>query len=81
MRPSAALHNLDFGWGQVVEGVNQAVDFAVGGLDLALEHGALGWGLGGGELAVEREHALDQGDDLVVALDVGGVMRNYNWNW
>ena len=45
----------------------------VGGVDLALQDAAFGGGLCGGKLLVQAEHALDQGDHAVVALDVGGV--------
>jgi hypothetical protein len=61
------FHDIDLLLGQPVELVDQGVDLGVVGGDLALEQGGLGGGFGGGALAVQAEHALDQGDHVVVA--------------
>ncbi len=63
------LHYLNFLLGQIVQLVHQAVN----GLDLALEDGFGLRGFGAGELFVQLQHALHQGDHLVVAGFVSGV--------
>ena len=51
------FHNGDLFLGQIIQPVDQAVDTAVGDLNLALEHG-LGRGrLGGGQFLVQGQHA------------------------
>ena len=61
------FHYFNFLLGQIVQLVHQAVDLAGGGLDLALEHGFGLRGFGPGELFVQLQHALYQGDHLVGA--------------
>ena len=69
------LDDGDFVLGEIVEFVNEGVDLAVGGLDLAPVEGAVVGDGGGGELLVEVEHAPDEGDQTVVAGDVCGVVK------
>ena len=69
----SSLHNLDLLLGEAVEGVDELVELVVGGGDLALEHGLLVGGIGGGESLVEVEHGLDQVHHLVVPGLVGGI--------
>lgn len=58
---------LDLFLRQSVQLVNQAVNLPICGLDLALEMVALVIAFGGGELLVQVEHGLYQGDHAVVA--------------
>ena len=58
---SIFLYDPDLLLRQAVEVVNQAVDPAVGGGDLALEVGLFVFRPGGGELPVEGNHLFDQG--------------------
>jgi len=58
---------------KTIEVVDEAVDPAVGGVDLALEVFLLVGGTGGGELPVESKHLFDQGDHPVVPLPVRRV--------
>lgn len=55
----------DFGGGEVVELIDELVDLAVGGFDLALEDGVGVAGFGGGELGVEVERHLDTHRDAL----------------
>ncbi len=74
-RVSGALHNADFFRGQFVEFIHQRVDLLIGGVDLALVEVFLIRDLGGGELLMQREHALDEGDHLLMPRGVGRVVE------
>jgi len=54
------LHELNLRVTQAVELIDELVDLAVGGFDLALEDGLGVAGFGGGELGVERECESDE---------------------
>ncbi len=70
---SIFLYDPDLLLRETVEVIDQAVDPAVGGVDLALEVGLFVVRPGGGELPMEGEHLFDQGDHPVVALPVRRV--------
>jgi len=70
---SIFLDDPDFLFREIVEIVNETVDPAVGGVDLALEVGLFVFRPGGGELPVESKHLFDQGDHPVVPLPVRRV--------
>jgi len=63
---SIFLYDPDLLLRQAVEVVNQAVDPAVGGVDLALEVRLFVVRPGGGELPVEGEHLFDQGERKLI---------------
>jgi hypothetical protein len=67
---STFLHDPDFLLREIVEFVDQPIDPAVGGIDLALEVRLLMVRPGDGELPVEGEHLLDQGDHPVVPIPI-----------
>ena len=76
-----ALHDCDLLVGEFVEFVDEAVDLAVGGVDLALDGGFVVVSFGVGALLVEGEHTVHEFDHLVVAglvlrvLEVDGADR------
>jgi hypothetical protein len=58
---------------QPVKLIDQGVYLPVGGLDLPLEGDLVMGGAGLLELLVKGEHSLHQGDQRIVAGDVGGI--------
>jgi len=61
-RRSARLRSFDygeFGFGQAVELVHEAVDFGVGSVNLPPDRPALGFGLGRSKLLMLCQHRID----------------------
>ena len=70
---SIFLHDHDLLLREIVEVVDQAVDPAVCGVDLALEVGLFMVRPGGGQPPVQSEHLFDKGNHPVVVLPVRRV--------
>ena len=70
---SIFLRDLDLLLSKTVEVVDEAVDPAVGSVDLALEGRLFVVRPGGGQPPVEGEYLFDQGDHPIVALPVRRV--------
>lgn len=68
------FHNLNFLAGEVVEFIDEAVNFFVGGVDLALDYGFVLLGLGRLKLFVKREHLINKRNHLFLRL-----MLVINW--
>src|SRR5690554_1771280 len=64
---SLTLDQLDFLFAESVEFIDQGVDLAVGGVDGALEGGAVAGGAGVAELFVQVDHVPDKLDHPVVS--------------
>ena len=68
----------DFFGGEAVELVDELVDGAVGGGDVAGEVGLCGGGFCGGEIGVEFQHTLNVGDEGVATLHLSNTKRISN---
>lgn len=69
------FHQRDFFIGEALERVHQTVNLGVGVLDILRQRQTLvaHGGLGGGNLALEPQHALDQRHHCVMLRFFGGV--------
>jgi len=70
---SPPLHDPDLLLRQPVQLIHQPVDLPVGGFDLALEMGLFVRRFSGGELLVQGEHALDEGDHVIVTFNIDRI--------
>jgi hypothetical protein len=58
---------------QPIQFIHQPVNLPIRRGDLAWKHGLFGGRVRGGELLMQVEHGLDEGDHPVVAGDIGGI--------
>src|SRR6266481_5976869 len=75
-----ALNQRDLFIRQSIELVDDMIDLAVGGLDLALHNTLLRSRLRGSKLFVQSKHRIDEGYDFVVAVLILFIIKFDNAN-